>query len=173
MERPSLHLVTTCGLGHCRPFPGTWGSLPPPILAGVLMAMDLGPLASPWVYNTVLIATLLIFAWACVRDGDAAEARFGEKDPSEVVADETAGQCLPLLFLPWQAVATPALAAFTCVFAFLSFRVFDIVKPWPAGRLQRVPGGWGILLDDLFAGVYAAIAVQALCRLAPLPIVTH
>ena len=56
------------------------------------------------------------------------------------------------------------LAAFTLVYAFVCFRVLDVFKPWPAWRLQRVPAGWGIVLDDLIAGLYAAIAVQALTR---------
>jgi phosphatidylglycerophosphatase A len=108
---------------------------------------------------------LLIFAGACIRDGEAAEARFGKKDPGQVVADETAGQCLPLMFLPATAVAGWPAMLMTLPLAFVSFRIMDIVKPWPARQLQRVPGGWGILIDDLFAGVYALVVVQVVTRL--------
>jgi phosphatidylglycerophosphatase A len=96
--------------------------------------------------------------------GDRAEVCFFKKDPSQVVADETAGQCLPLMFLPASAFATVGQAAFTIAWAFICFRLLDIVKPWPARGLQRVPGGWGILIDDLFAGVYALGIMQVLTR---------
>jgi phosphatidylglycerophosphatase A len=148
-----------------RPFSGTWGSIPPVLIALALIAIEMGPVQQPWIYNSALIGVLLFFAGACVVQGDAAEARFGEKDPTNVVADETAGQCLPLLFLPTQTMVEPDRIVFTLLFAFVAFRVFDIVKPWPARQLQAVPGGWGILLDDLFAGLYAAIALQVTARL--------
>lgn len=175
MRSGSMRLVTTFGLGRLRPAPGTWGSLPPVLLAGVLLALGWGPMhegggeaAWTWarwvVYHGVLLAVFAVFAEACVARGDAAEARFGRKDAREIVADETAGQCLPLLFLPASALDTPASAAWTLAYAFLAFRVLDIVKPWPAHRLQRVPGGWGVLLDDLVAGAYAAALVQVLAR---------
>lgn len=166
--RTSFALVTTFGLGRLRPAPGTWGSLPPVVLAGLLIALGWAPEgAGLWpsvVYHAVLALVLLVFGFACIAAGDAAEARFNRKDPSEVVADETAGMCLPLMFLPATAIASPALAVFTLVYAFVAFRVMDIFKPFPARQLQSVPGGWGILLDDLVAGVYAAVLVQVLAR---------
>ncbi|MBX3384317.1 MAG: phosphatidylglycerophosphatase A [Phycisphaeraceae bacterium] len=157
MPRPTLRLITTFGLGTLRPAPGTWGSLPPVVLAALLMAVGLGPDQSPWIFRGVFAVMLVVFSWACVRDADAAEARFGRKDPSEVVADETAGQCIPLLMLTGTVMTSPALAAASLLYAFFAFRVLDIIKPWPAFMLQRVPGGWGILLDDLFAGFYAGL----------------
>lgn len=164
MREGGMSLVTVFGLGHLRPAPGTWGSLPPVVLAGVLIALGLGPDAQPLVYHGVLVLVLLGFSLVCVTVGDAAEYRFGRKDPSQVVADETAGQCLPLLFLSNASVATTGAAVFTLIYAFLAFRVMDIVKPWPAYGMQRAPGGWGILLDDLMAGVYAMIIVQVVSR---------
>lgn len=154
---------TTFGLGFVRPASGTWGSLPPVLLALGLEAAGFGAVGSPWVYNGVLLAVAIFFGMVCVVQGDRAEAKWG-KDPSNVVADETCGQCIPLLFLPAAAVATTGITLFTLAFAFVAFRLLDIVKPWPARGLQRVPGGWGILLDDLFAGVYALIIVQACAR---------
>lgn len=156
---PPLRLITTFGLGFMRPASGTWGSLPPPIVDVALYFGGYGPGQHPWVFNGVMLAIMLLFAFACVKDGDDAERRWGH-DPKEVVADETAGQCLPLLLLPASSMADVPTALFTIQLAFLAFRAMDIAKPWPCMRLQRIPGGWGILLDDLVAGLYAAAIVQ-------------
>jgi len=156
-NRPSVGAITTFGLGRLRPAPGTWGSLPPVVLAAAMLAAGFPPLLA----TAVLLVVLVYFSAACLVQGDAAEARFGGKDPSTVVADETAGQCLPLLLLPAVAHASPLAGALTLLAAFLLFRVFDILKPWPADRLQAVPGGWGILLDDLIAGLYALATLHA------------
>lgn len=123
-----------------------------------------GSTGASFIYNGLLILILITFSLACLCHGDEAEAAFLRKDPSEVVADETAAQCMPLLFLPAQAFMTTQVALFTIVFAFVAFRVLDIVKPWPAFRMQRLPGGAGILVDDLFAGAYAALILQILTR---------
>lgn len=160
-------LITVFGLGAIRPAPGTWGSLPPVILAGVLIAAGFGPASGSmgWlVYHGVLLAVLVAAVLVCAIHGDAAEAHYDRKDPSNVVADETAGQVLPLLFLPPAAVAGPAITVITLVYAFLAFRIMDILKPPPAYRLQRIPGGWGIAIDDLLAGAYAMLAVQVVTR---------
>src|SRR5438093_667150 len=124
-----FRFLTTFGLGLMRPASGTWGSLPPPLLAAGMMAAGLGPVASPWVYHGVLAAVLVVFSLACILYGDHAEARFGKKDPGQVVADETAAQCIPLMFLPAAALSPWWHAAATILLAFLSFRIFDIVKP--------------------------------------------
>lgn len=166
---PALKWVTVFGLGYLRPAPGTWGSMPPVALAAILMAMGLGPAGSPLVYNLALLLVLLVFSYACLAVGDLAEATFLRKDPSNVVADETAGQALTLMFLPAAAVASPATAALCLLLAFLLFRIMDILKPWPARQIQAVPGGWGVLLDDLMAGVYALIALQLIARLLIAP----
>ncbi len=162
-------LLTTFGLGRMRPAPGTWGSMPPVAIAGFMVLAGLAPDGTivHWiVWNGVFVAILLVFSIACVRYGDAAEARFGKKDPGQICADETAGVCLPLLLLSERAFATPSAAAATLLLAFLSFRALDIIKPWPAFQLQKVPAGWGVLLDDLAAGVQAAVVLQVVTRLA-------
>lgn len=159
-----LAMVTVFGLGHLRPAPGTWGSMPPVALAGVLIALGLGPGGHPVVYNLVMAAVAVVFTLACAVKGDEAEAVFLRKDPSQVVADETAGQAVTLMFLPAAAVAGPGLAVFTLFYAFIAFRVMDILKPWPAFQIQKIPGGWGVVLDDLMAGVYALIVVQVISR---------
>ena len=151
-------LVTTFSLGRCRPASGTWGSLPPVIIAGLLLAF--GVQGGGLVFGLVMAAIVGIFSGACVRFGDQAAAAFGRSDPSEVVADETAGMALVLAFLPATAMATPGLAVLTLVLAFLAFRLLDIVKPFPADWLERLPGGWGVLLDDIGAAIYAIIALH-------------
>lgn len=160
--RPPLRLITTFGLGKMRPASGTWGSLPPVVLAAGMIAMGLSPQGVA--FHLVLLGVLIFFSLACLVEGDEAEGRWG-KDPSNAVADETAGQCLPLMFLPAAATQTWGVAAFTLGFAFVAFRVLDIVKPWPARQLQRLPAGVGILIDDLISGLYAAILVQVVLRL--------
>lgn len=150
LDPPTL-LLTTAGLGFLRPAPGTWGSLPPVAIAAVQGIAGYSTTAQA--LTAALFA--LVFSLACIALGGFAERRFGVKDAPEVVADETAGVALPvLLAVTHFAPGTPRFAAL--LGAFVLFRLFDIFKPWPVNRLERLPGGWGVLLDDLMAGVYAA-----------------
>lgn len=150
--------VTALGLGRLRPAPGTWGSLPPVAVAIALLASG----APDWSVSLLMSAGAVAASVACLRFGDRAEAEFSGKDPSSVVIDEVAGQCVALLWLPWSRLAgDPVLGAMSqrqfllAIAAFLLFRAFDIVKPPPARGLQRLRGGTGILVDDLIAGAYA------------------
>lgn len=145
--------LSTFGLGFLRPAPGTWGSLPP-----VFVAWGIVEFVSMAAAQAATLTLLLIFSAACVLWGTYAESRFGLKDAPEVVADETAGVCLPVL-------CALTLGLFTLPWllgSFALFRVFDIWKPWPVKALETLPGGWGVLMDDLAAGVYAAIAIVGL-----------
>ena len=138
-----LLLLTTFGLGHMRPASGTWGSTPPPALALLMILILSGDGLSTverWSINISLLLIALIFSIVCVRFGAEAEHRFGKKDPGQVVADETAGQAIALLFLPWRPMIDSegwiwnvALAAT----AFFAFRILDIIKP---PRLIRSSG---------------------------------
>ncbi len=159
MSPSSEMLLTTGGLGHMRPASGTWGSLPPVIIAYALIMLGIGP-GDPlsWVYFLVLALICIIYSAACVLLGHEAEAKWG-KDPSEVVADETAGQCLTLMFIPAGICNCPMTTMGAVLGAFFLFRAFDILKPWPAGAMQNIAGGWGILLDDIFAGIMGGIAL--------------
>lgn len=164
-DRMKIALVSTFGLGFMRPASGTWGSLPPPaMLFGMIL---LG--APVWAQNAALLGVLAFSSACCLALGGWAERHFGKKDSGHIVADETAGQCLPLLLLPAAATATPARAMLTLGAAFVLFRVMDIIKPPPARGLQRLHGGVGVLIDDLFAGVYAAIIVQVGVRMIYAP----
>ena len=88
-------------------------------------------------------------------------AATGKNDPVEVVADEFAGQAVTFLAIPF--LTTAAISAkqiwAAAVLGFLLFRLFDIVKPWPIRKFEKLPKGWGILVDDLLAGIYASIAL--------------
>jgi len=154
-------LLTVLGLGRLRPAPGTWGS-------AAAVCFCLGMLwsgASPSVITISLLAVVVVFSVACVALGPWAEKHFGRSDPSEVVADEVAGQALALVFLPWQATGDGNLWNLAMAgTAFAAFRFFDILKPPPIQQIQRAPAGWGILLDDLLAGVAALVVVQLVFR---------
>ncbi|MCB1395565.1 MAG: phosphatidylglycerophosphatase A [Rhodobacter sp.] len=143
------------GLGLLRPAPGTWGSAGA-IVAGLAIDYYLG-------FWVLVAATVLVTGagfWACaqeLRDRPGA-------DPSEIVIDEVAGQWLTLLFpafafwrmglTDWAVAAYPGWVA-----AFIFFRLFDIWKPWLVGRADRRGDPAGVMLDDLWAGVFAGIAV--------------
>jgi phosphatidylglycerophosphatase A len=112
-----------------------------------LLALSLPALA------VALAAVVVVGTWAA----DAAEGALGVKDPGAIVVDEVAGMMLSVLALP----PTPAVLAA----GFVLFRVFDVVKPFPANVAQRLPGGVGVMADDLIAGVYA-LALLLLARRA-------
>jgi phosphatidylglycerophosphatase A len=159
MSRPSEMLLTTGGLGYMRPASGTWGSLPPLVVAYPLLLLGFGPGDEmAWIYFLVLSLIAIIYSGACILLGHEAEAKWG-KDPSEVVADETAGQCITLMMIPAGICNCTMTTMGAVLGAFFLFRAFDILKPWPAGAMQRIAGGWGILLDDLIAGVMAGVAL--------------
>lgn len=152
-------ILTAGGLGRLWPS-GTWGSALVPAMVAILLAAG----APGAAIDVVLAATALAFAAACVAWGAWAEGRYG-KDPGRVVADEVAGQSLALLFLPWRELSGGCLFdAALLATGFVAFRAFDVVKPPPARQLERLGGGWGILLDDLAAGIYALAVTQAAAR---------
>jgi phosphatidylglycerophosphatase A len=159
-----MWIITGMGTGLLRPAPGTWGSLPP-----VLLAMALAFAGTQERHIDMALAAMgLVFGLGCLIWGDAAERRFGKKDPGSVVADEVAGQSLALMWLPWSipnSGSGNARIIATCAIAFFAFRLFDIIKPPPARGWQRFPGGLGILIDDIVAGFYALVATQILVRI--------
>jgi phosphatidylglycerophosphatase A len=153
--------LTAGGLGYARFASGTWGSLPPCVAVAVLVWGD----QPVWMVNAVLALMGLWSAVACVRFGAAAEWAVGRKDAGCVVADEVAGMCIALAGLQWWSPAEAEGAwrsGAQIAAAFLLFRFFDVAKLPPCNALQRVRGGWGILLDDVIAGVYASVCVHLL-----------
>jgi len=156
-----IMLVTVFGLGFLRPAPGTWGSLPPVIVALGLLTLT----SKHWPIDVAMALIAIVFTVCCIVLGPFSERFFQTSDPRQVVADETAGQAIALLFLPWDAGHwrwNLALAAL----AFVAFRAFDVLKPPPADAAQRLPAGWGIVVDDLLAGLYALILVTLVVRVA-------
>lgn len=155
--------VTLGGSGMSPVAPGTFGSLAAVIILGAIffgVRSACGPL-TPTLWNIILAAGILIYGALCVALGKWATEYYGRKDPGACVLDEGAGICLTALFVPiypgWR-----ELWALLAVFVF--FRIFDIVKLAPAKQLEKLPYGWGILLDDLAAAVYANILCQVIVR---------
>jgi phosphatidylglycerophosphatase A len=136
-------VATAFGSGYSPFAPGTAGSA-----VGVLLFWPLAASAWPW----QLGACVLVLVVGVAAAGRVARS-LGIEDPGLVVIDEVAGQWITLLGLPF----TPAVAAA----GFLLFRIMDVVKPWPARDLERLHGGWGIMADDVMAGVYAHLALRA------------
>lgn len=156
-------LLTSCfGLGWLPLAPGTWGSLPPVVIFGLMSWFR----ASPALITNVMAALVLAGSIVCVEFAPAAIAATGKNDPREVVADEFAGQAVTFLFSPFLSMGsvTGRQILITAFAGFVLFRLFDISKPWPICRLEKYPAGWGILADDLLAGVYAWIVLQICIR---------
>jgi len=147
MPRLALAVATALGAGYAPIAPGTFGSAVGLLLWAVLPRQPLVQLA----------AVAVLFAagsWAATM----AEHHFRKTDPSEVVVDEVMGMLITLTMIPagWWAAAA----------AFLLFRLFDVVKPYPVRQFERLPAGLGIMADDAMAGVYANIALRVLLAVA-------
>jgi phosphatidylglycerophosphatase A len=152
----SRTLAIFFGLGLLRPAPGTWASA-----VAVLLGLAIDRYAG---FPALVAATALVTAlgfWACSRE---LAHRPGD-DPSEFVIDEVAGQWLALLFPAaafwWHGLENWAVTAYPgWVAAFLFFRLFDIWKPWLVGRADARHDAAGVMLDDLWAGLFAGLATM-------------
>jgi phosphatidylglycerophosphatase A len=142
VNRVALLIATVAGVGYAPVAPGTVASA----VTVVLLAL-LSP--SPAARLVFLLVVIVVGTWAA----QDAERSLGEKDPGAIVIDEVAGMALSLLTLP--------LTPLVVLAGFLLFRVFDIVKPYPANALQRLRGGVGVMIDDLVAGLYALLLLVA------------
>lgn len=140
----ALAVATGCGVGYSPLAPGTVGSALAIVIIWLVPFSRTGLLLF-W------LAVTLVGTWAAHR----AERQLGAKDPGAIVIDEVAGMTLAVLPFP----PTPAVLAV----GFVLFRLFDIVKPFPARASQRVSGGVGVMIDDLIAGAYA-LALIAIGR---------
>jgi phosphatidylglycerophosphatase A len=138
-------MATAGGVGFFPVAPGTAGSLAALLLYAPLRA---------WASHPLFLVVIALVVAAGVWASDRVEREWGTTDPGPVVIDEVLGMWMSLVWLPlsWAGVGV----------AFLLFRIFDIVKPYPARRAEAAPGGWGIMLDDAVAGLYA----NAVLRLA-------
>lgn len=146
MERVAFLIATGVYCGYAPLAPGTVGAA-----AGV--GLYLLACGARWSAAVLLVgATLLLGAgvWAAT----VAARRLGQQDPRVVVVDEIVGMLVTFGDLAPGGVGL--------VIGFLLFRLFDVLKPYPADRLERLPGGWGIMADDIVAGLYAHLALRAL-----------
>ncbi|MFH1615727.1 MAG: phosphatidylglycerophosphatase A [Planctomycetota bacterium] len=151
--------INSCfGLGWLPIAPGTWGSLPPPVIFVLLKTIgNVGFVGT----TAVMIFIALIASVSCVRFAGASIEALDQPDPREIVLDELAGSAIAFtgaFGMP------PQSAILTASAGFLLFRFFDIVKIRPCRKLEKLPRGWGILADDLMAGLYAAVALQLCIR---------
>lgn len=142
MTALALILATSLGLGFIPVAPGTFGSA-----AGLLVWVFVS--ASLTAQTIAIVATFLMGWWSATR----AEMYFGRTDPGQVVIDEVMGMLITLfgMSIGWKGALG----------GFLLFRVADILKPYPANRLERLPGGLGVMADDAMAAVYANLGLRA------------
>jgi phosphatidylglycerophosphatase A len=145
MIRAAIFLATFGYIGYFPIAPGTVGSA-----AGLLVYGAVAMTASPVVELTAILVLGILGIWA----GTAAERFFGGIDPGPVVIDEVVGMLITLAFMPigWHS----ALAGF------FIFRLLDVIKPFPAGRFERLPGGLGVMLDDTMAAIYGNLLLRAI-----------
>ncbi len=154
-------IISLGGAGFLPIGPGTWGSVVTVIALAIAYRMleRAEALSNAWTF--LLIGGVVFFSVLSVALGPWAVVYFGKKDPSCFVIDEAAGICLTMLLQPryagWHELL-PLLVGLAC------FRLFDITKPPPARQLERLPAGWGILLDDLMAAIYANVVAQFVLR---------
>ncbi|HEY0552393.1 MAG TPA: phosphatidylglycerophosphatase A [Verrucomicrobiae bacterium] len=154
-----LFVAQGFGVGWIPFAPGTFGSLLGLVWFAMLVASG-----NFWAYLAGAIEGIAFSIWLC----DDAEKILGETDPGSVVLDEIIA--IPFCFLPWVAIewwrhhALPDVpyfftgrALWMSLGVVALFRVFDIWKPWPVRQVQRLPGGWGVTVDDLLAAIYVAL----------------
>ena len=143
MTRLAVFVATVGYCGYSPFAPGTVGSA-----AGLLFYLVVWWSASVWVECGLIAAVFAAGVWAAT----IAERYFGGIDPGPVVIDEVLGMLVTLAFIP---VGVSAAIA-----GFLLFRVFDVFKPYPAGRLERLHGGIGVMADDAMAAIYANLSLR-------------
>jgi len=145
-------IATVGRLGHVPLAPGTWGSL-----VGLLVgAMSLRLVRAPSLIILLAVAWCLA-ALLC----DVAERELKRHDAPAIILDEVLGMASVVIVLPWTLTSW-----FSVAMAFFLFRAFDVLKPPPLRQLARLPGGWGIVADDLGAAAYTILILKLVVRLA-------
>ncbi len=151
-----VQIATLGPLGRLKA-PGTWGSA-----AGLLWWATVVRLAHAKGWHHEFFFDALVVLTAVLLCGVAA-AFIGKKDPSEITLDEFAAMPLVFLFNPY--VHKGGSSFLLILLGFLFFRLFDITKPFGIKALEKLPGGFGIVLDDVMAAIYANLALQAVARI--------
>lgn len=149
-RRLALLLSTAFYVGYFPIAPGTAGSA-----AGLVVYWVLRQAGSPAFEVAAIVALFVAGVWS----GTEAERHFETEDPGPVVLDEVVGILITLAFLPmsWS----------VALLGFVVFRVFDVVKPYPSSRFERLPGGLGVMADDAMAAVYSNLVVRGSVWLMP------
>ncbi|MGH9254367.1 MAG: phosphatidylglycerophosphatase A family protein [Vicinamibacterales bacterium] len=143
--------IATCGyVGYVPVAPGTFGSA-----AGLALLWAVRPVGSTELEIAIIVALLGVGVWS----GTLAERHVGKVDPGIIVIDEVAGMLITMALIPLTMTAA--------LVGFLVFRALDILKPWPARRLERLPGGSGVMADDAMAAVYGNGVMHGLMAVAP------
>lgn len=151
MERALGRAVGSAfGIGYIPLAPGTFASA-----AAALLCFYVPSLTGLFLFVPLILLSVVLGVWA----GGVMEREYGE-DPSQAVIDEVAGQWIALLALP----ASPLVV----LLSFGFFRLYDILKPGPVDSAQRLPGGWGIMADDVLAGVLANLSVRLVMLFLPM-----
>jgi phosphatidylglycerophosphatase A len=145
-------VATFLGIGFLKPGPGTIASAPVALIWLFLGTHHGGPAFNAYWTIVAIVITLL-----GVAASNIVARQSGIEDPSHVVIDEVAGQAIAL-------IGAPGFGWKYSFAAFILFRVFDIVKPPPVRQLERLPGGWGIMMDDVAAGVFALVLLHIAAR---------
>jgi phosphatidylglycerophosphatase A len=148
-QRIGLFLATCGYVGLVPVAPGTAGSA-----VGLVLFYATRRLG-PWAEIGAILAVFSLGVWAA----DVAERAYRRTDPGPVVIDEVLGVLITLCWLPVTGVGA--------LVGFLVFRVLDVVKPWPAARLESLHGGLGVMADDAMAGVYSQLVMRALIAVGP------
>lgn len=149
-RRLGVFIATCAHVGYVPVAPGTFGSA-----VGLAVYYLIRREASSAVELSVIAIITVVGLWSATE----AEHHFGGIDPGPVVIDEVVGMLMTLALHPVNVLGA--------IVGFFIFRVLDVVKPWPARRLELLPGGFGVVLDDMMAGVYGNLIVWGLVRLFP------
>jgi phosphatidylglycerophosphatase A len=155
-------VATGFGSGYLKPAPGTWGSLAAVAVWWILLHLFgfrlLGKMAAFHGVVTLPLALACGMTIVGILASDRVVRETGLKDPGFIVADEWAGMWIALAPLLWHVGSlSPGWGLLRVVSPFTLFRLFDIWKPWPCDQLQVLPGGTGVVIDDVAAGIYAAV----------------
>lgn len=150
MSRFALLLATCFGIGRVPFAPGTAGTVP-----GVLLALALHAVGNPWIEIGVIVLVAIVGVWAASE----AERQFALIDPGPVVIDEVLGMLVTVFLLPVSLTGA--------LIGFVVFRVCDVIKPFPARRMEHLPGGWGVMGDDFMAGLWGLAIMHGLARVIP------
>lgn len=148
--RVAVWIASCFGVGRL-PIPGTFGAA---VGLGIVAGLARLPVARAWLPLVIGAAAAMVYVVGVWAAG-VTERYLGRTDPGEIVVDEVVGQMVTLLArpeAPWKWLLA----------GFVLFRIFDVLKPFPARRAEHLPGGWGVMTDDVFAGLYSLVALALL-----------